>query len=155
VDEKRASCKICVASADSEGFVPLLLEALDEFGVPVTVSRKRMMTESSLVLDCFEVARLICCGRASIRYHAADVKPLRGARSAPGRADRARQDRTSRTGAVSCRLGKGSEMMILQENATGSDTWSFLRRLWSKLKMRGAQAPAHGWPDMLKASGLR
>lgn len=59
VDEGVRPSKICVASADSEGFVPLLLEALEEFGVPVTVSRKRMMIESSLVLDCFEVARLI------------------------------------------------------------------------------------------------
>jgi ATP-dependent helicase/nuclease subunit B len=71
VDEKVRPAEICVASADSERFVPLLLEALDEFGVPVTVSRKRMMTESSLVLDCFEVAKLICAGGRRL-----DIMPL-------------------------------------------------------------------------------
>jgi hypothetical protein len=59
VDEGVRPAQVCVASADSEGFVPMFLEALDEFQVPATVSRKRLMIESSLVLDCLEVARLL------------------------------------------------------------------------------------------------
>ena len=61
----------CVAAADGERFVPLLLDALDEFGVPAAAPRKQAMKASPLVADCLKLAELIATGERPV-----DIMPL-------------------------------------------------------------------------------
>ena len=56
VEEGRRPWEICVASADSAEFIPALLEAFAEFGVPCAAPRKRLLSSSTLVLDCVALA---------------------------------------------------------------------------------------------------
>lgn len=71
VHEKVSPAQICVASADSSEFVPALLESLEEFQVPTATPRRRLMVESSLIMDCIELARLLSSGDRKL-----DIMPL-------------------------------------------------------------------------------
>ncbi len=56
VEEGRSPWEICIASADSAEFIPALLEAFEEFGVPCAAPRKRLLSSSMPVLDCVALA---------------------------------------------------------------------------------------------------
>lgn len=66
--------RIWVASADSEGFTPELLEALHEFAVASAAPRKRAMRNSPLVADCLKFAALIAAGPSP--HRSVDIMPL-------------------------------------------------------------------------------
>ncbi len=56
VKEGRGPWEICIASADSAEFIPALLEAFEEFGVPCAAPRKRLLSSSMPILDCVALA---------------------------------------------------------------------------------------------------
>jgi ATP-dependent helicase/nuclease subunit B len=68
--------RVWVASADSEGFTPELLEAFHEYGVPCAAPRKRGMKSSPLIADCLKLAALIAAEAS--HHRRTDIIPLVG-----------------------------------------------------------------------------